>query len=116
MAPRGGMMVGMSRSVRDGASRAHEFMVIRSTESGAVFSAMPSGQTPADFSATTMTGTLLRFENPKHDFPQKIEYHRMSNERVLAKVFGEVAAAESAFDVDYRRVPCGRDGGEVVPD
>ncbi len=109
MSPRGGLMVGMARSVRDGLARGHEFVMIRAGEDGAVFSAHPSGQRPADFEVTVMTNAKLRFENPTHDFPKKIEYHRIGGNRIVAKVFAEVKAEEPAFQVDYRRASCSRD-------
>jgi hypothetical protein len=54
MAPRGGLMIGMSRSIRDGTARGYEFVLIRHTEEGVVYAAHPSGQQPADFAAELM--------------------------------------------------------------
>ncbi|MDH3456898.1 MAG: DUF6265 family protein [Gemmatimonadota bacterium] len=107
MAPRGDLLVGMSRSIRDGVATGHEFLLIRRTDGGVILSAHPSGQQPADFVGTVVTDQTLRFVNPSHDFPQKIEYHRISQDQVTAKVFGEVDAETPAFELQFERVPCG---------
>jgi hypothetical protein len=111
MAPRGGLLVGMSRSIRDGVATGHEFLLIRHADAGVVYSAHPAGQRPTDFVASIVTDQTLRFVNPSHDFPKKIEYHRLSQNQVVAKVFGEVAAVTPAFELHYERVPCG--GGDI---
>ena len=107
MAPRGGLMVGMSRSVRDDVATGHEFLLIRRTDAGVILSAYPSGQRPTDFVASVVTDQTLRFVNSSHDFPQKIEYHRLSPDRVVAKVFGDADASQPAFELHYERVSCG---------
>ena len=106
MAPLGGLMVGMSRSVRDGIATGHEFLLIRRTDTGVILSAYPSGQRPTDFVASAVTDQTLRFLNPSHDFPKRIEYHRVSEDSIVAKVFGEVDASEPAFELHYERSSC----------
>ena len=106
LAPRGGLMMGMARSVRDGVAGGFEFVLLRQTEDGLIFTAHPSGQTPADFTATAVTGDLLRVENPAHDFPQKIEYRRVPPDSVVAGVFGDAGAESPSFQIPYVRTPC----------
>ena len=106
MAPRGGLMMAMSRSVRDGAATGYEFVVLRDVEGDLVFTAHPSGQTPADFTASAATPDLLRVENAAHDFPQKIEYLRTSSDSLIASVYGDAASSEPSFQVRYGRVSC----------
>ncbi len=109
MAPRGGLMMGMSRSVRDGAATGFEFVLLREVGGDLVFTPHPSGQTPADFIVTSATADLLRVENASHDFPQKIEYLRAPPDSVIASVYGDVGAATPAFQVRYGRTPCAPD-------
>ena len=106
MAPRGGLMVAMARSVRGGRATGFEFVTLREVDGRLVFTARPSGQPPADFTAAVATGTLLRVENAEHDFPQKIEYHRLSPDSVTAKVFGAVGDGTPVFELRYGRSPC----------
>ena len=99
-------MMGMSRSVRDGDAAGFEFVLLREVEGELVFSASPSGQTPADFVATSATQDLLRVENASHDFPQKIEYQPAPPDSMIASVYGDVGATTPAFQVLYGRTPC----------
>ncbi len=90
MAPRGGMMVGMSRTVREGVARGYELATIRVGDDGRlVYHAEPSGQSPADFPAHSVEDGRLEFVNAEHDFPQKIIYSRSGRDAILAAVFGK---------------------------
>ena len=111
MPPRGGLMMGMSRSVRDGVATGFEFVLLREVEGALVFSASPSGQTPADFVASLAAPDLLRVENANHDFPQKIEYRPAPPDSMIASVYGDVDASTPAFQVRYRRMPCASERG-----
>jgi hypothetical protein len=107
MAPRGGLMVGMSRSIRDGRATGFELATIGIGSDGVLtYHAMPSGQSPADFPARSIEDGRLEFVNADHDFPQKIVYARLDDNFVHAAVFGEADGAQPAFLVPYRRVDC----------
>ncbi|WP_306352136.1 DUF6265 family protein [Flavobacterium sp. '19STA2R22 D10 B1'] len=43
---------------------------------------------PVSFELTTGTKDLLVFENLNHDFPQKITYHRVSDNSLVAEISG----------------------------
>jgi hypothetical protein len=45
---------------------------------------------PVAFKLTENTGNKAVFENPKHDFPQKISYQQTSPDSVLVQVSGLV--------------------------
>ena len=106
MAPRGGLMLGLSRSVRDGEARGHEFLAIREAEGRLVYHAVPSGQAPTDFTARAVEDGRLEFVNAGHDFPRKIVYRRMGVDSVRAEVFGEVDGETPAFVIAFGRVSC----------
>ena len=77
MKPAGGQMLGMSHTVVDGKTREHEFIRIVQEENGDIFFvANPSGQKEARFKLMIVTDREARFENPEHDFPQRIIYRR----------------------------------------
>jgi hypothetical protein len=43
---------------------------------------------PVIFKLTKGTATQLVFENPKHDFPQKITYRQITKDSILAEISG----------------------------
>lgn len=77
--PRGDSMMAVSRTVSGGRLAWFETVVLRETPAGLVFEAHPSGQPGGSFPAVTVTDSLLVFENPEHDFPQRIGYRRSAD-------------------------------------
>ncbi len=106
MEPRGGVMLGMSRAVRGDEFRGYELLILRPEASGLAYEAHPSGQRPATFPATAISDRELVFDNPEHDFPQRIAYTRVGADSVVARTYGEVVAVEPALVLRYGRVPC----------
>jgi hypothetical protein len=80
--------------------------LLRPKDGTLTYSAYPSGQDPADFPATEVSTKRLRFENPRHDFTQAIEYQRTSPDSLMARVYGEVGSSEPAFVLRYARREC----------
>ncbi len=102
----GGLMLGTSRTVRNGRAVEHEFSRIVTGAAGTVFEAMPSGQSPASFPAVLIATDSVVFANPAHDFPKRIVYRRISVDSVHANVEGD----GRRFDFPYARVECGGGG------
>lgn len=76
-APRGGVMLGVSRSGRGEALREFEFIRIAAGEDGAIsYIAMPQGGAPVAFALVRHDTASATFENPAHDYPQRIVYAR----------------------------------------
>lgn len=50
---------------------------------------------PVTFKLTSSTDQLLVFENPKHDFPQKITYNKVTNDSLVAAISGMKNGKES---------------------
>ena len=106
MKPEGKMMLGMSHSVQDGKTREYEFIRIVEEENGDIFLvANPSGQKEARFKLIIVNGHEARFENPKHDFPQRISYRR-DGDSLIGRIEGVSKGSERAVDFPLRRVPC----------
>ncbi len=75
MAPAGGTLLGVGRTVRAGATREFEFMQIRADADGRlVFIAQPSGQARTEFKLLSHSAQEVVFENLQHDFPQRVAY------------------------------------------
>ena len=80
----GDVMLGMSREVRDGKT-SFEFLRIEKKDGTLVYQAMPFGHPPTPFPLKSMTSTRAVFENPSHDFPQRIIYWR-DGARLCARI------------------------------
>jgi hypothetical protein len=107
MPPAGGVMLGVARTVRGGRSVAHEFMQIRVTGPGQLaFTALPSGQAEATFPAVRVSATEVVFENPSHDFPQRVSYRQRPDGGLLARIEGRLDGVARAMDYPMRRIRC----------
>lgn len=80
-APKGGSMVGMHRDVAKGRTVSFEFLRIEVQKDQVVYLSMPNGRSPATpFPLKDASGTRVVFENPTHDFPQRIIYWKDGND------------------------------------
>jgi len=106
MAPRGGLMLGMSRTVRG--DTLVEYEVVRMEERGdsLFYVANPVRQSQAQFLATSSTEASIVFENPHHDFPKKISYFRAGADSVVARVEGELSGKNRVLEFRYARMTC----------
>lgn len=76
-APRGGVMLGLSRSGRGDALREFEFLRLQVGADGTVaYIAQPGGQPPVAFRLVAHDRASATFENGAHDYPQRIRYAR----------------------------------------
>ena len=106
MKPAGQTMLGMSRTIANGKTREFEFIRIVQEDNGDIFFvANPSGQKEARFKLMILTDREARFENPEHDFPQRIIYRR-NGESLVGRVEGMSKGKERAVDFPLTRVPC----------
>jgi hypothetical protein len=105
-APAGGTMLGMSRTVKGGKTIEHEFIQIREVEPGVLgYIAMPSRQAMATFKLARQEGDTWTFENPAHDFPQRVIYRRDGAD-LVARIEGSIKGKTRAIDFPMKRVPC----------
>ena len=107
MKPSGKMMLGMSRTVANGRVVEYEFIRMHQEENGDIFyTANPSGQEEASFKLIKLEKNLAVFENPEHDFPQRIIY-KLENDGVLkARIEGKSKGKERGVDFPMKRVKC----------
>lgn len=74
-APRGNSMIGIHRDVGKGRTVSFEFLRIEVRNDQIVYLSMPNGRSPATpFPLKELSGGRVVFENPTHDFPQRIIY------------------------------------------
>jgi hypothetical protein len=72
----GGALLGMSRTVKDGATGSFEFMRLVPAGEQAGFHVQPNGVAPTLFAIAERGEQRVLFENAAHDFPNRIEYRR----------------------------------------
>ena len=104
MAPRGGVMLAMSRTVRGGRVTASEFVALRVADGRIVYEANPSAQAPARFTATTATADRAVFENRAHDYPKRIVYERKGADAMLAWI--DDGSGAKRVDYPFQRAAC----------
>jgi len=108
MSPRGGSMLGMSRTIRDGRLVEHELMILSERGDQLAYEAHPSGQNSATFLSSRIEPSLVVFENPAHDFPQRIGYERKTADSLTAWVEGRQNGRTRRIEFAYQRAPCPR--------
>lgn len=59
---------------------------------------------PVRFKMTHLDGKSVLFENPEHDFPQKISYEAKGDSMLLAKISGVKDGQEASKEFPLRRV------------
>jgi hypothetical protein len=105
MAPAGGAMLGVNRTVASGRTVSYEFMRIHEDGGRLVFTAKPSGQAEASFPLARSGPRDVVFENPAHDFPQRVMY-RLENDTLIGRIEGTRNGAPRSVDYPMRRVEC----------
>jgi hypothetical protein len=128
MAPRGGTMIGMGRTVRGGRTTEYELVVLREQDGRLAYEAHPSGQPSAVFLSREITDSSVVFENAEHDFlrlrsqgferatarprrslgrrrAQRVGYRR-SESGLAAWIEGPVKGQMRHIDFNYARVAC----------
>jgi len=108
-APRGGTLLGSSRTVRDGKTVEHEFVIVREAADGRIaYEVSPSGRPPTVFTSISLDDGAVVFENLQHDFPQRVAYQRQGSD-LLAWIEGPAKNAPGQLrriEYPYRKVAC----------
>ena len=105
--PAGKTLFGVSRIVRNSKTVAHEFLQIRETDAGEIeYIAKPSGQTEATFFMVLLSEGEVVFENPAHDFPQRIIYRLKPGGNLEARIEGNVDGELRTADFPMERIDC----------
>ena len=106
MVPDGGAMLGMSRTLSNQKVVSFEFLRIHQEDDGIYYTSIPSGQTQASFKLKSFADGKVVFENPDHDFPQRIVYTRGSDGGLLASIEGNSKGALKQVDYPMKRATC----------
>ena len=90
LGPKGKMMAAVN--LTSSAKRtSFEFLRIVETPAGLAYLASPGGKTPVEFKLKEITDKRVVFENPAHDFPQRVMYWIEPDGAMIARIEGTVA-------------------------
>ena len=95
--PKGGIMLGVHRDIRPDGSAFFEYLRIEARDGALVYLASPRGGAPTAFTLTRLDEAHAVFENPEHDFPQRIIYHLrdgVMTSRIEGTVDGKLRSSE----------------------
>ena len=107
MRPAGGLMMGMGRTMAGGKMVSYEAMRIELDDMGVpVFVAKPSGQSEASFKRVKFDETSIEFENPAHDFPQRVKYRLTADGALDARIEGKLKGRDARIEFPMRRASC----------
>ncbi|HEY5839296.1 MAG TPA: DUF6265 family protein [Pyrinomonadaceae bacterium] len=107
MKPGGGIMLGMARTVAQGKAAEFEFTQIREDKDGSIYYvAKPSGQAETSFKLVKLQNKAAVFENPQHDFPQRIIYRLEAGGSLFARVEATENGKTRGIDYPYKRAKC----------
>ncbi len=99
----GGALLGMSRTVRNGAMESFEFMRLVPEGKDKGFHVQPNGAPPTLFAIAGHGKQQVRLTNAAHDFPNRIEYRR-HGDALHAWIAGPGRdGKELRISFDYRR-------------
>lgn len=101
----GNTMLGMSRTINDGRTREFEFLRIHEDKGDIYYTSKPSGQPEASFKLISWKENEAVFENPTHDFPQRIIYRR-DCAALQASIEGKMNGQERGVDFLFTRAKC----------
>ena len=106
MKPAGDAMLGVGRTVRAGRVVDHEFLRIVQDANGLAYISRPSAN-KEDTTFKLLRGSAgeLVFENPAHDFPQRIIY-KLVGDKLHARIEGTKDGKTRGVDFPYSRAKC----------
>jgi hypothetical protein len=104
--PSSNLIVGTTRYVRDGRTVDFEFTRIDQTDSGSVITPHPKGVRSVSFPPKVIEKNRVMWENPSHDFPQRILYSRVAEDTLVARIEGRTPSGDRALEWRMARVAC----------
>jgi len=102
--PRGGLMAGVTVTVGRSGQGSLEFTRIWPVGESLAFLAQPSGVPATVFPLIEATTNRAVFENPDHDFPQRVIYSR-DGDTLTGRIEGIADGRPQAMEWVYRAAP-----------
>jgi len=99
MKPEAGSIMGIGRTIRNGkVVNAEFFSIVESADGITLNVQLRLGGAVTPFRAKEVTPSSAVFENPEHDFPQRIIYRTAANGGLLGRIEGTSKGKARAFD------------------
>lgn len=100
----GGTMLGTNRTIVGGKTVSFENLRIEAKPDGTFYLASPNGRQPPTAFRLTASGPINAvFENPQHDYPQRISYWLTTDDVLHARVEGARGGKVTAEDFAWQR-------------
>lgn len=106
MAPAGGSMLGMARTLKGGRTVQFDFMQLRESATGVSLIAQPGGRQASVFTARDATADAAVFERQSAEFPQRVAYRRRPDGGLALRIEGDAGGQPRAVDFPMQRVAC----------
>jgi hypothetical protein len=90
LAAKGGLMLGLNRTVTASGKTSFEYLRIEEREDGIFYVASPQGGASTAFALVELSAGRALFENPQHDFPRRILYELEPDGTLRAHIEGQV--------------------------
>jgi hypothetical protein len=103
LAPKGGLMLGLGRTVKDGKAVDFEFMRIEQQGETLVFLASPGGKAATPFALVETGATRAVFEGAP-EFPRRISYRRNADGSLTARIEGTRDGKPASKEWTWRRM------------
>lgn len=103
IAPKGGIMLGVNRGVSRNGKASFEFLRIAETREGIVYFASPGGKEPTPFRLKEAVADSVTFENPDHDFPQRVVYRKVEG-NLVARIEGSINGKDQSMEWTWKPV------------
>ena len=100
--PAGGTMIGMNRTVVGERTAAYEYLRIERTSDGIDYVAIPVRQELTRFRLIECAENRAVFENPDHDFPNRIIYER-TGDKLIGRIEGKRGGKEASAQWEWTR-------------
>jgi hypothetical protein len=95
------VMLGTTRYLAGDRTVSWEFTLIEADSTGITMTPHPRGQTPTPFRLARLAPDTAVFENPTHDFPQRIIYRRAAD-TLVARIEADTPRARGT---EWRMTP-----------
>jgi len=115
---RGSTLLGIGSTEFQDKLSSYEYLRIESRADGIFYVALPSEQKEAAFKLVSAVrderekATIFTFENPQHDFPQRITYRRGTEGWLYATIEGKSQGQDRQVTYPFRRIDC--ESGEFI--
>jgi hypothetical protein len=101
--PKGGLMMAMNRTVKDGKAVEFEMLRIVMKDGKPVYLSMPNARPATEFQAAEQGPNRIVFEDPGREFPRRIHYWR-DGEALMARIEGTINGQPRSKEWRFERM------------